>query len=349
MSDISSLYNVDLESGRFTELTSCNAAELKIKEKQIEEWMAHKPNLLFTDEDSVEIIAQEITGKPQADLLAVDSQGNLIIIEIKRHWSDRNTIGQLLDYAAALSECNYDFFNDLWKKYKGKASEDLFEYFKRDFIENTHFEKDQFLKEKRLFILASEADEDLKRIIGWLKNEHEVPIDFVPFAFFQHGDQIFLRIDKIEIEPISYSATFEGDWFFNSNESHSPGAWKNMIDHNVIAACKYGKQITKYKMDKPAAGDRVFVYVNGKGIVAAGKVLEEVSGQGSGIFNKDTEGDEFHRKVEWLVTVPIDDSISSAEVSELGYNLPVRCTIAQWNDGKVAEKVIARLKETAGK
>ena len=330
MSDVSSLYRVNLKTGEFSPLVSCKAADLKVKEKQIEEWMALKPNLLFTDEDAVMIIAQELPGEPQADLLAVDSQGNLIIIEIKRHWSDRNTVGQLLDYAARLSTWDYDAFNKQWQSYKGGQARDLFEDF-RAFVENPCFECEAFLKTKRLYVLASEADKGLQRIIKWLRDEHNVPIDFVPFAFFKHGNDVFLRMEKIDVKPIPQLG-FEGDWFFNSNETYAPGAWG------------YGEAITKAKMDLPARGDRVFVYVNRKGIIAAGKVAEEISEQGSGIFNKNTNGDEYHRKVDWLVKVPVKRAVSASDVSTFGYNLPVRCTIGRWNDSKVAERVADLLK-----
>lgn len=343
MSDVSSLYHVNLKKGEFSPLISCNATDLKVKEKQIEEWMALKPNLLFTDEGAVMTIAQELSGELQADLLAVDSQGNLIIIEIKRHWSDRNTVGQLLDYAARLSAWDYATFNKRWKSYKGEQGADLFESF-RTFADNPYFEREDFLKTQRLYILASQADEGLKRIIRWLRDEHNVPIDFVPFAFFKHGDDVFLRMDKIDVQPISKPEGFDGDWFFNSNETYAPGAWENMIKRGVIAAYGYGEATTKAKMDMPTAGDRVFIYVNGKGIIAAGNVAEEISEQGNGIFDKNTEGDEYHRKVNWLVKAPVERAISASDVSALGYNLPVRCTIGRWAASKVAEKVANLLK-----
>ena len=273
--------------------------------------------------------------------------GNLIIIEIKRHWSDRNTVGQLLDYAARLSNWDYDAFNKRWKSYKGEQAGDLFESF-RVFVENPYFERDDFLKTKRLYVLASEADEGLKRIIRWLRDEHDVPINFVPFAFFKLENDIFLRMEKIDVQPISKSGCFDGDWFFNSNETNASGAWKNMIKHSVIAAYGYGEATTKAKMDMPAAGDRVFVYVNKYGIIATGKVIEEVSEQGADIFNKNTMGDEYHRAVEWLGKVPVEKAISTSDVSALGYNLPVRCTIGRWNDSKAAEEV-ANLLQTREK
>jgi hypothetical protein len=150
-------------------------------------------------------------------------------------------------------------------------------------------------------------------------------------------------MEKIDVKPIP-QPDFEGDWFFNTNETYAPGAWENMIKHGVIAAYGYGEATTKAKMDMPSRGDRVFFYVNRKGIIAAGKVAEEISEQGNGIFNKDTKGDEYHRKVNWLVKVPVDKAISASDVSALGYNLPVRCTIGRWNDSKCAEDVANLLK-----
>ena len=117
MDKITSLYRIKLEEGEFDELLPCDAASVSLKEKKIEEWVALKPELLFSEPGAVMIMAQEMSGEPQADLLAVDSQGTLIVIEIKRHWSDRSTVGQLLDYAAHLSEWDYEAFNQRWKKY----------------------------------------------------------------------------------------------------------------------------------------------------------------------------------------------------------------------------------------
>lgn len=344
LSSESYFYRVDLLSSKFERIDSCSAEELNIKEKQIEEWMVANPDLLFSDKDAVMIIAVEKSGEALADLLAVDSQGNLIIIEIKRHWSDRNTIGQLLDYAANLSNWKYDRFNERWKSYSEKSESDLFEEFKK-YISNPRFAFEDFLKTRRLFILASETDEGMKRIINWLQSEYDVPIDFVPFTLFKRENDIFLRINKIDVEPIVNIYTSSGDWFFNTNETNYIGAWKNMIKHNVIAACFYGKMTTKGKMDKPAKGDRVFVYLNGKGIIAVGKVIDDVSEQGKDIFNVDTEGDEYHRKVEWLAKVSEKDAITISDVSTIGYNMPVRNTIGQWSNTEVADKVLNFLKQ----
>lgn len=138
MSEIESLYRVDMHRKELTELHPVSAGELDVREKEIEKWVVGEPKILFSDPNAVMIIAQEITGELQADVLAVDSQGNLIIVEIKRHWSERSVIGQILDYAARLSEWSYEQFNQRWKAYKGHNEEDLFGAFKQ-FIDNESF------------------------------------------------------------------------------------------------------------------------------------------------------------------------------------------------------------------
>lgn len=349
MDESASLFKVSLENGAFEEVKPCNSVELAVKEKKIEEWIVKHPQLLFTDPDSVMVIAQEISGEPQADILALDSQGNLIIIEIKRHWSDRNTIGQLLDYAARLSEWEYEAFNQRWQKYRDgceereKLKEDLYDQFTM-FVENPAFDKNQLLKMRRLFVLASEGDASLKRIVKWLRDEYKVPIDFVPFGFYKNGEDLFLRIQKIEVEPLDFYGTWAGDWFFNTDETHSSGAWKKMLDQSVIAAFGYGAGLTRHKMDLPNKGDRVFAYVNGYGFIAIGTVIEDESFHSETIFAK-TKDDEFHRKVQWLHQVPLDKAVTAKESTQLGYNLPIRCTIGKMYHGKVAGLIAQELEK----
>lgn len=347
MEDIGALYRVDLEKDEFELLSPCEASKLAVKEKRIEEWMAVKPELLFSDKDAVMVIAQELSGEPQADLLAVDSQGNLIIIEIKRHWSDRSTVGQILDYAARLFEWDYEAFNQRWKADKGKEKGDLFEEFKT-FVENPEFKEEEFLRERRLYILASEADESLKRVVTWLRTKYKVPIEHVSFTFFRQKDEVFLQIQKIDVEPIVYRGKWAGDWLVNTNEENHEGAYKKMLKQSVIAACGFGLHETKRKMDLPSKRERVFAYLNGYGIIAVGQVEDNKTEQETSVFGR-KDKDEFHRKVSWTAIVDLSNAVATRESSQWGYNLPVRGTISRMYNAKVAELIAQELEKRASK
>ncbi|MDX9971785.1 MAG: hypothetical protein RBU21_02215 [FCB group bacterium] len=329
------LYRVDMRDDTFDELRPVSASELDVKEKNIENWVVGKPDILFSDPESVMIIAKEITGELQADVLVVDSQGTLIIVEIKRHHCDRNVIGQILDYAARLSEWDYEQFDQRWKKDGGRGN--LLDAF-RKFIDNDSFKEEDFLKERRLYILAAREDESMKRIIAWLRDGYGVPIDFVPFGLFKAGENVFLKISKIDVTPVVSKTEWAGDWFFNANETYAPKAYEKMLGQGVIAACGYGHAKTEHKMNLPTKGQRVFMFVNGKGIVAVGEVIGDSAVQKNSVFGT-KNGDEYHREVRWSHAVSPSQAVTSGECSEWGYNLPVRCTIGKVSNNRVADRI----------
>jgi hypothetical protein len=76
-------------------------------ERDIEGWLADKPNLLLPNEQLL-VIARSVAGQSMADILALDALGRLVIVEIKRDWSDRSTVGQLLEYAARLRTTSFE-------------------------------------------------------------------------------------------------------------------------------------------------------------------------------------------------------------------------------------------------
>jgi hypothetical protein len=322
-----------------------SARDLKLREKNIENWMAKIPRLLFTNPEAVLVIAQELSGEPMADLLAVDSQGTLLVIEVKRESSDRNSVGQLLDYAATLSRWTYDDFNQRWQRSPGGKGKDLFETFK-DFSENTGFEKGDFLKNRRFFILASAGDESMKRIIAWLHDEYGVPVDFVPFQFYGQGRRQFLEIEKIDVDPVEAKGVWQGDWSFNTNERYCPGAYVKMLRNGVIAVSGYLN--TEEKLNGPRTGDRIFAYLNGRGIIAAGRIGDALAYPSGAIF-KELKNHEHNRKVQWETVVKVDRAIKPAEVSAWNYNYPSLPTLCKIYNGEVAQKIARELGRRAEK
>lgn len=92
------------------------ASELKLTEKNLEDYMARNPDVLFGAE-KVEVISQSVAGKRMGDILALDAGGRLVIVEIKRDWSNRETVGQLLEYAAEMTRKSYSDLEKLDREY----------------------------------------------------------------------------------------------------------------------------------------------------------------------------------------------------------------------------------------
>jgi RecB family endonuclease NucS len=53
------------------------------------------------------------------DLLAMDSDGNLHVIELKKHKTPREAVGQLLDYASWVETLTYEEIGELYAKNHG--------------------------------------------------------------------------------------------------------------------------------------------------------------------------------------------------------------------------------------
>ena len=300
---------VDQQKPRFEELRHVTLGALNLREKNIENWVAQTPSLLFTNPEAVLVIAQEREGEPIADILALDSEGSLIIIEAKRDWSDRTTVGQVLDYAAHFSKWNYEAFNVRWKVYSPAAGE-LINAF-RAFADNPAFPAEQLCKRQRLFVLAPQSDDGLLRIMAWLK-DYGVPIEFVPFQMFRDGAGVlYIKTTLIEVQPLPQSSEWKGDWFFNTNETHHPGSYKAMLDQHCVAVYGYGN--SEEMLSVPEPGQRVFFYLNGRGIIGTATFTIEEPFSGDSIFGKQND-DEFHRRVADLRTVPVDKSIDRKSV-----------------------------------
>jgi len=63
--------------------------ELNLKENDLEEFLRKNIDLLFEEEDIL-IIGQQVKNKEngRSDLIAIDGEGNLVLIEIKRDKED---------------------------------------------------------------------------------------------------------------------------------------------------------------------------------------------------------------------------------------------------------------------
>ena len=188
------------EQSTFQSYRERSASELGLVEKDLEDWMAKNLELLFGDEQ-VLVIYQSVSGESMPDILALDAAGRLVIVEIKRDWSDRATVGQLLEYAAKMAGSSY---KDLEKQYR--------DYCQRLGNEPNDSGLDRFqvltdLYEcqpvHRICIVAPHSDEGLQRIVCWLKT-YGVPISFVPFTLHANTENdadILLEIESLDPLP----------------------------------------------------------------------------------------------------------------------------------------------------
>lgn len=240
-------------------------------ESRLKNWVLKDPALLGMD---VLIIGQEVSmpNRGRIDILALDSEANLVVFELKRDKTPREVVAQTLDYGSYIRKFSFDQIDAIASKFCGKPIADAFK---------DHFGDplpEEINQSHQLIILASELDESSERIVEYLADEHDVPINAIFFTFFknEHGEflgRAWLR-DPEEVQEKAISrkqAPWSGYYFVNVGEGEHRN-WDDCREYNFLAAGhghKYSRPLLKLN-----EGDPVFAYMKGRGYVGFGKVTK---------------------------------------------------------------------------
>lgn len=138
------------------------------------------------------------------------------------------------------------------------------------------------------------------------------------------------NFDDIEIDDLQY-------WFFNTNESNAPNAYKEMFKENdggLVSIYGYGSPA---KFNGAKKGQKVLAYVNKKGILAAGTIEDNSPFRSNDVFKK--YNDEFSLKVKWEKILPEGNGITLKEATKMGYPLPVRSTFCKLYNSEIAKEL----------
>ena len=153
-------------------------------EGRLEEWLCSDIRLLS---DDLLVIGQQIEQYGTfLDLLAVDRDGNLVVVELKRDRTPRDVVAQALDYASWVQELGRDDVDRYASEFLGKS---FAEAFREAFDE----EPPEVVNERhRIFIVASSLDGTTQRIVEYLSSTHNVDINAATFAYFDTDDGEFV-------------------------------------------------------------------------------------------------------------------------------------------------------------
>lgn len=273
------------------------------------------------------------------DLLAIDMDGNLIVLELKKNKTPREVVAQLLDYAPWVKSLKDDeiaaIFDNYTKKYhqdrNGISLDDAFlKCFKLkempEELNETH----------QLVVVASRLDESTERIVNYLSDEHNVPINAVFFRVFKDGQREYLSsmwfIDPTLPTPIIVGEDKEpwnGEFYVSYGHDMGGRRWEDAKKYGYVSGgggTWYSKTLSLLEI-----GKRIWVNIPGQGYVGVGIVagpvvkvdefeIEEDSSKrllteddivGKRIFtNKDDEEKtEYLVRVNWLKTVDFDHAI----------------------------------------
>lgn len=156
----------------------------------IEDWVAKDPSLLGLD---ALIIGRQVPtdhGK-YIDLLALDANGSIVIIELKKDRTPREIVAQVLDYASWVGTLTTPEVSARAEAYLGQrlvtAFRERFDSAVPETLNSSH----------SMLIVASELDPASRRIVEYLSEEHSVAINTAFFNVFEADGNQWLTTDML--------------------------------------------------------------------------------------------------------------------------------------------------------
>ena len=168
-------------------------------EIRLEEWIANDISLISSDYLVIGRQVQTAFGGV-IDLLCLDSNGDIVVIELKKDKTPREVVAQVLDYASWVNDLSReDILAISERNLKGErlldqAFKDRFEADLPEVLNESH----------KMLIVASEIDDSTERIIHYLSDQHGISINTVFFQYFkdEKGRELLARTFLIEPDEV---------------------------------------------------------------------------------------------------------------------------------------------------
>ena len=167
------------------------------EESVLEKWLESNPEAILED-GGLLIIGRQVSTNLGGfiDLLGVDRQGNVVVIELKRDRTPRDTIAQSLEYASFIARLDTDDLEVILRSYLNDLSLNLADYH-RAFFELNEAEAVAFNKDQRIVLIGQSITSGVRQTASFLRSKG-VRVTCVEFTFF-HADGKGDRILSQEI------------------------------------------------------------------------------------------------------------------------------------------------------
>ncbi len=169
-------------------------AERTGTEAVLEDILVRKPAMLMP---GLELVGRQTpTANGYLDLLGVDSDGRLVVFELKREKLRREAVAQAVDYASWLDSLDDTELHRLIGDNSGRGGIPEIGNFEEWYDSNDNWDSLESLRPVRIVLVGLGADEPAQRMAGWLAGKG-VEIDLLTFMGYRHGDRMLLarRLD----------------------------------------------------------------------------------------------------------------------------------------------------------
>lgn len=212
------------------------------------------------------------------DILAIDREGTLNVIELKRDKTPREVVAQVLDYASWVQTLGYDEIVAIFNKFR--PGDRLEEVFAAKFGASV---PEELNEEHRLLVVAEDLDPATERIVKYLSDGFGVPLNVAFFKYFRDNGAEYLTrtwlIEPSEAEANASKAStksgrqpWNGQDFYVSFGEYEGRRWEDAVRYGFISAGG-GRWFTN-TLSMLTPGKRIFAYIPKVGYVGVGIVKD---------------------------------------------------------------------------
>jgi hypothetical protein len=224
------MFQVDRAENRLRKLEEKRFADLQLRERgHLQEWLANMPAALG---EELLIIQKEFDGfddtRERLDLLALDKEGQLVVIENKLDDTGRDVVWQALKYAAYVSSLTKAQIVDIFQAYLdrwcggGAAEELICEFLEEEALDEVVLNSGN---SQRVVLIAANFRKEVTATALWLLG-HGVRVQCFKVTPYAFGEELLLDVQQII--PVPEAAEYMiGMSSKDSEEKTAQGAQKS--------------------------------------------------------------------------------------------------------------------------
>lgn len=269
-------------------------ADLSKLEKDLENLLAE--NLFGTLFEKMPLMPfyQERPLQAEADIYALDSNGDVVVFELKRSVAGSGALEQLLRYAERADTWSFADLQRKFRAYSNDENASLSVAHRDAFNLDEPLLPSDFNRKQRLVVIGSAANQNLVRSVTYWRDKG-LDIDFLPYRIYRIGDTNYFEFFAKPYDGHFNPGTIKGV-LFDTNRSYDTvphGCFKSMVEQKRISAWGDRKDAVR----SLSKGDLVFYSHRWVGLVAAARV--------DGVEVK-KDKDELYWDVTFLTPLPTE-------------------------------------------
>lgn len=207
------------------------------RESILENWLENNPDKIIED-GKLLIIGRQVNTNlgSYIDLLAIDRQGDLLVIELKRDRTPRETLAQALEYCSFAEKLSYEQLDEIFRDYSGDEALNLAQYH-REYFGLIPDEAVVFNNDQRIVIVGQKITPEIRQTSLFLRNKG-VRVTCLEFTFFKADGGLRLLSTNIvvgsespNISKVSSSSlpAITESFFLNSIDSNGKVIFEKLL------------------------------------------------------------------------------------------------------------------------